>query len=86
MSSSETLTSEPTRLEPWRILEPHLEFDFPPEWLEFLNGLLRDTGDTPERLFRRALGLYRLALDAQAEGKRVGATDSAECLTEEFEF
>jgi hypothetical protein len=86
MSSPDTLTSQSIRAEPWTILDPRLEFDFPPEWLEFLNNLLRDSGDSPERLFRRALGLYRLAIDAQAEGKRIGATDSAECLTEEFEF
>lgn len=70
----------------WAIAGPHLEFDFPPEWIDFLNGLLRDTGDSPDQLFRRALCLYRLATDARAEGKVIGAAESAEPLTDEFEF
>ncbi|HMB02848.1 MAG TPA: hypothetical protein VKP69_03800 [Isosphaeraceae bacterium] len=70
----------------WTIEGSRVGLVFPPEWIDFLNGLLRDTGDSPEQLFRRALGLDRLAIDTKKEGKAVRAAESADALSDEFEF
>jgi hypothetical protein len=61
-----------------------LVFDFTDESVEFLNRIMRDTGDSPELMFRKALGLYRMMLDAQQEGKFVGVVSDPEVLENEF--
>jgi len=55
-----------------------------PEAVQVVSRLLADTGDSPAELFRKAVGLYRLSVDAHREGKAVGAAGSAEVLETEF--
>lgn len=59
-----------------------LVFDFTDEGVDAINHLLRDTEDSLERLFQKALGLYRLTLDAQREGKFVGSVIDPETAAE----
>jgi hypothetical protein len=70
--------------EVWRVDGPDLRLTLQPEAIAFLNDLLRDTRDSPEALFRKALGLYRLAVDAHRDGKVLGAATSPEGLDTEF--
>jgi hypothetical protein len=70
--------------EVWHVDGPNLRLTLPPEAIAFLNDLFRDTRESPEALFRKALGLYRLAVDAQREGKAVGAAARPEVLDEQF--
>jgi hypothetical protein len=70
--------------EVWHVDGPNLHLTLAPEAVAFLNDLLRDTHDSPEDLFRKALGLYRLAVDARHEGKAVGAASRPEGLDDEF--
>ncbi len=70
----------------WQLYGPNLHLTLAPEAIAFLNDLLRDTRESPETLFRNALGLYRLAVDAHREGKVIGATSRPEGLDDEFAF
>ena len=70
--------------EVWHIDGPNLQLTLKPEAIAFLNDLLRDTRDSPDALFRKALGLYRLAFDALHEGKAIGAASAPEGLDDEF--
>lgn len=70
--------------EVWHVDGPNLHLTLKPEAIAFLNDLLRDTQDSPDALFRKALGLYRLAVDARHEGKAIGATSRPEGLDDEF--
>ena len=70
----------------WQLYGPNLHLTLAPEAIAFLNDLLRDTRESPETLFRNALGLYRLAVDAHCEGKVIGATSRPEGLDDEFAF
>jgi hypothetical protein len=70
----------------WHVDGPNLALILKPESIEFLNNLLRDTRNSPEELFSKALGLYRLAVDAVREGKTVGAVARPEGLDDEFVF
>jgi hypothetical protein len=58
--------------------------DLPPEAAQALNRLMRETGDSPSILFRKALGLYALAMEAKSEGKAVGIAKSPDALETEF--
>jgi hypothetical protein len=79
-----TSSSAAPDTEVWHVDGPDLRLTLAPAAVEFLNGLLRDTRESPEALFRKALGLYRLAVDAHREGKVIGAATRPEGLDEEF--
>jgi hypothetical protein len=49
-----------------------ITLDLSPEASDLLNQLLDQTGDSPDDLFRKAIGLYKVAQDAHQEGKAVG--------------
>jgi len=51
---------------------------------ELLAGLARETGQSEGDVFRLALGMYRVAVDAKNEGKHVGVANLAEALDQEF--
>jgi hypothetical protein len=68
----------------WCVEGNRLELDLSDRAIDFLNALLRDTGDSPQELITKALGLYRLSLDAWKEGKAVGSAPSADALDTEF--
>ncbi len=55
-----------------------------PEAQETLNDLMSLTDDSPKDLFRKALGLYKVAQDAHKEGKAVGVATSPDVLETEF--
>jgi hypothetical protein len=58
--------------------------DLSPELAQSLDSLLNETRDTPSDLFRKALGLYKLAKEAKREGKAVGAAKNPDSLETEF--
>jgi hypothetical protein len=70
--------------EVWHVDGPDLQLTLAPAAVAFLNDLLRDTHESPETLFRKALGLYRLAVDARREGKVIGTAPRPEILDDEF--
>ena len=49
-----------------------------------MNDLISKTGDDPVGLFRKALGLYKLAEEAKRQGKAVGIATTREALETEF--
>jgi hypothetical protein len=49
-----------------------------------LKDLISKTGDDPVGLFRKALGLYKLAEEAKRQGKAVGIATTREALETEF--
>jgi hypothetical protein len=55
-----------------------------PEASGLLNQLLNQTGDSPDDLFRKAMGFYKVAQDAHQEGKAVGVATSPDVLETEF--
>ncbi len=77
-------TPAATGVEIWQVDDPNIHLTLAPNGLAFLNDLLRDTRESPEALIRKALGLYRLAIDAQHEGKAIGAASRPENLDEQF--
>jgi hypothetical protein len=58
--------------------------DLPAEAAQALNDLISKTGDDPVGLFRKALGLYKLAEEAKRQGKAVGIATTREALETEF--
>jgi hypothetical protein len=68
----------------WHVDGPNLHLTLQPEAIEFLNDLLRDTKNSPEEMFSKALNLYRFAVDAVQEGKVIGAASRPEGLDEQF--
>jgi hypothetical protein len=70
--------------EVWHVDGPDLRLTLAPAAVAFLNDLLRDTHESPETLLRKALGLYRLAVDARREGKVIGSAPRADGLDDEF--
>jgi hypothetical protein len=61
-----------------------ITLDLSPEATQALNRLMSETGDSPSVLFRKALGLYALAMEAKREKKSVGIAESADVLETEF--
>jgi hypothetical protein len=61
-----------------------ITFTLPAETAQALNELMSQTGDSPLDLFRKALGLYKLAQEAKREGKAVGAAETPDGLETEF--
>jgi hypothetical protein len=55
-----------------------------PELAAVLDEIKARTGDSPSDVFRKALGLYKLAEDAKREGKSVGIAETPEALETEF--
>jgi hypothetical protein len=58
--------------------------DLSPAALKVLEDLISQTRDTPSDVLRKALGLYKLAVDAHDQGQHIGASTSAEPLEIEF--
>ena len=58
--------------------------DLPMEAAQALRDLINKTGDDPVVLFRKALGLYKLAEEAKREGKAVGIAATPDSLETEF--
>ena len=58
--------------------------DLPAEAAQALKDLISKTGDDPVGLFRKALGLYKLAEEAKRQGKAVGIATTREALETEF--
>ena len=58
--------------------------DLPMEAAQALRDLINKTGDDPVVLFRKALGLYKLAEEAKREGKFVGIAATPDSLETEF--
>jgi ribosomal protein S3 len=58
--------------------------DMSPEVYEFLEQLAKQTGTSKVDVLRKALGLYRVALDARREGLVVGAVSEDQALDTEF--
>ena len=61
-----------------------LTLTLPPAAAAAVDRVLIETGDPPGEMFRKALGLYMLALDARKRGKVVGSADSTDVLETEF--
>jgi hypothetical protein len=51
---------------------------------DVLNELLKRTEDKPDDMFRKALALYKLAIEAHDQGKSVGIATSPDALETEF--
>ncbi len=49
-----------------------------------LKQLMTETGDNPTELFRKAITLYKLAKEAQQQGKVVGVAENSDSLETEF--
>ena len=58
--------------------------DLPAEAAQALKDLISKTGDDPVGLFRKALGLYKLAEEAKRRGKAIGIATTREALETEF--
>ena len=53
--------------------------------LDLVKGIVNQTNDDPSDVFRKALALYKLALKAHNEGKRIGIADTMDApLDTEF--
>jgi hypothetical protein len=52
-----------------------VSIELPEDALAALNEVMRITGDSPESLFRKAMGLYKIAVDAGLSGNRVAVVD-----------
>jgi predicted transcriptional regulator len=61
-----------------------IAIELSPEAARSLNELMSRTGDSPSDLFRKALGLYKLAEEAKQKGKAVGIATTPEALETEF--
>ena len=55
-----------------------------PEFYAILEQLMRDTRQTLDEVFTKAIALYKATVDFKREGKHVGVTDEAEKLDTEF--
>jgi hypothetical protein len=49
-----------------------------------LDSIVNLTDDEPDDIFRKAISLYKVALEAHAQGKAVGVAASADSLETEF--
>ncbi len=61
-----------------------LKIDLSPEANALLDDLAHKIHGTKGEVFRRAVGLFKLAIDAVEQGKRVGAVDTDQELDTEF--
>jgi hypothetical protein len=61
-----------------------LTLDLSPEALQVLNQVLNMTPDQPADIFRKALAMYKAALEAHQAGKAVGAAATPDALETEF--
>src|SRR5437763_2363300 len=57
-----------------------LVVELPPEAATELEQLMRQTGESPTDIFRKALSLYRLAKEAAQAGKAVGVAENPDFL------
>ncbi len=56
-------------------LGKYVDIELPDEAVAILNELMRNSGDTLESLFRKSLGLYKIAIDAKLDGYKVAIVD-----------
>jgi len=61
-----------------------ITLDLTPEASRVLNELMNATDSDPEDVFRKALSMYKAAVDAHGEGKAVGIAASPDVLETEF--
>lgn len=61
-----------------------ITLDLRPEASRMLNDLMNLTESDAEDIFRKALALYKAAVDAHWEGKAVGVAASPDVLETEF--
>jgi hypothetical protein len=61
-----------------------LTVDLSPEAANLFNQIMTQTGDSPSDLVRKALALYKVAVDAHGEGKFVGIAQTADSLETEL--
>ena len=73
-SSALQIKPETEPLEP-STLGKFVSIELPDETVAILNEVMRITGDSSESLFRKSLGLYRIAVDAGQAGNRVAVVD-----------
>jgi hypothetical protein len=73
-SSAVQRKPETPPLEP-STLGKFVSIELPDEAVALLNEVMRITGDSTESLFRKSLGLYKIAVDAGLEGNRVVVVD-----------
>jgi len=64
--------------------QTRVTLDLTPAAAQALNDLMRQTGDNPSELFRKAIGLYALAERAKRQRKAVGIATNREVLETEF--
>ncbi|MGO9597090.1 MAG: hypothetical protein ACLP7Q_03620 [Isosphaeraceae bacterium] len=61
-----------------------IAIELTPEANQALDELMQRTGDSLSDLFRKAIGLYKLAEEAKREGKAVGIATTPDSLETEF--
>jgi hypothetical protein len=61
-----------------------IEVELSPDVTQMVDELMRKTGDSTTDLLRKALALYKLAVEAKSAGKAVGIATSPELLETEF--
>jgi hypothetical protein len=61
-----------------------IAIELTPEANRALDELMQRTGDSLSDLFRKAIGLYKLAEEAKREGKAVGIATTPDSLETEF--
>ena len=73
-SSALQIQPEEPPLEP-STLGKFVSIELPDEAVAVLNEVMRITGDSPESLFRKSVGLYKFAVDAGLAGNRMAIVD-----------
>jgi hypothetical protein len=61
-----------------------ITLDLSPEAYRVLQQLMNETSEGPDDLFRKALAMYKAAVEARHEGKAVGVANSPDALETEF--
>jgi hypothetical protein len=52
------------------------DVELPDETMSIVNDLLAHSGDSPSDLFLKALALYKVAMDAKAEGNHLAVVNA----------
>ena len=65
-------------------LSRYVSIELPDEAVNILNEVMRSTGDTRESLFRNALGLYKVGVDARLDGNRLAIVDAADEVVQDI--
>jgi hypothetical protein len=62
----------------------HLHLELPIEVVSSLNNLMMHSGDSPGELFRKALALYKLGIEAKDEDNRLAVVGSDDEIVQEI--